>query len=49
VQGERLYAACGQDTTLEILALQLEGKKRMSARDFLHGYRPKADEKFGDK
>ena len=49
VQGERLCAACGQRTTLEILALQLEGKKRTSARDFLHGYRPKADEKFGDK
>jgi methionyl-tRNA formyltransferase len=46
-QGERLYAGCGQNTTLEILALQLEGKKRMSARDFLHGYRPKADEKLG--
>lgn len=43
VQGERLYAGCGENTVLEILELQPEGKKRMSARDFVNGYRPKND------
>lgn len=40
-QGEHLYAGCGESTVLEMFELQLEGKKRMSARDFINGYRPK--------
>lgn len=40
VQGEHLYIGCGQSTVLEVFELQPEGKKRMSARDFVHGYRP---------
>jgi hypothetical protein len=32
---------------LELLELQLEGKKRTPARDFLQGYRPKPEEKLG--
>lgn len=39
-QGEHLYIGCGQSTVLEVLELQPEGKKRMSARDFVNGYRP---------
>ncbi len=46
--GEHLYAGCGQNTTLEIFELQLEGKRRMSARDFINGYRPKPGETLGD-
>jgi methionyl-tRNA formyltransferase len=42
-----LLVGCGQNTSLEILELQLEGKKRTSAHDFIHGYRPKASEKLG--
>jgi methionyl-tRNA formyltransferase len=38
---------CGQNTSLELLELQLEGKKRISAKDFIHGYRPKPGEKLG--
>jgi methionyl-tRNA formyltransferase len=30
-----------------MLELQPEGKKRMSARDFIHGYRPKPGEMLG--
>ncbi len=45
--GDHLYAGCGQNTTLEILELQPEGKKRMSARDFVNGYRPKPGETLG--
>ncbi len=42
-QGEHLYAGCGESTVLELLELQLEGKKRMSAKDFINGYHPKND------
>jgi methionyl-tRNA formyltransferase len=47
VMGDRLLAGSGQNTSLEILELQLEGKKRSTARDFIHGYRPKQSEKLG--
>lgn len=45
--GDRLFAGCGRNTSLELLELQLEGKKRTTARDFLHGYKPKPGEKLG--
>ena len=35
--GERLYTVCS-DGFLEILSLQLEGKKRMDTASFLRGY-----------
>lgn len=47
VQGARLVVGCGDETSLEILELQLEGKKKTPASDFVHGYRPKAGEKLG--
>jgi methionyl-tRNA formyltransferase len=47
IPGDRLLVGCGNDTCLELLELQLEGKKRTSARDFIHGYRPKPSEKLG--
>lgn len=47
VENEILYAACGGGTALEITALQPEGKKAMSAREFINGYRPLADERLG--
>src|SRR3954463_10615538 len=40
VKGDRLLAGCGGNTSLELLEVQLEGKKRMAARDFIHGYHP---------
>ncbi len=48
VQGERLLAGCGNATALELLELQPEGRKRMPARDFLHGYRPRSGERLGE-
>ncbi len=39
IEPERLLVRCGQGTILELLTVQPEGKKRMNARDFLHGYR----------
>lgn len=46
-EGDRLLVGCRSNSSLELLELQLEGKKRMSADDFLHGYRPKPGEKLG--
>ena len=45
-EGDRLFIGCGQGA-LEVLELQLEGKKRMAARDFIHGHRPRIGEKLG--
>lgn len=34
-----LVVGCGNDTTIELLEVQIEGKKRMLAEDFARGYR----------
>jgi methionyl-tRNA formyltransferase len=47
VKGERLFVGCGRDTSVELLEVQLEGKKRTSAPDFIRGYRLQAAEKLG--
>ena len=46
-QADRLLAGCAHNTSLELLEIQLEGKKRTSAADFLRGYRPHLGEKLG--
>jgi methionyl-tRNA formyltransferase len=48
VDKDTLIAGCGQHSAVEILELQPEGKRRMSARDFIHGYRPASGEKLGN-
>jgi len=47
VEGERLIVGCGLGTALELLELQPEGKKRMAARDFMHGHRLSSGENLG--
>ena len=47
IQGNRLLLGCAQNTSLEVIELQLEGKKRMPAQAFLQGYRPNVGEKVG--
>jgi methionyl-tRNA formyltransferase len=47
VEGDRLFAGCGQ-SAIEFLELQLEGKKRTSASDFIRGYRPQSGEQLGN-
>jgi methionyl-tRNA formyltransferase len=47
VKDERLLLGFAHATALEVLELQPEGKKRMSARDFINGYHPKPDESLG--
>ena len=44
----RLLVGCAHNSSLELLEVQLEGKKRGSGSDFLHGYRPQPGEKLGD-
>jgi methionyl-tRNA formyltransferase len=47
IEGEELLAGCGGGTALDLLQLQLEGKKAMTAREFINGYRPAAGERLG--
>lgn len=42
-----LLVACGNQSVLNITELQLEGKKRLPARDFLNGIKIQTGEKFG--
>jgi len=37
IEGHRLFVACAEETWLELVELQLEGKKRLQAIEFLHG------------
>jgi methionyl-tRNA formyltransferase len=46
-RGDELAVACGDTTVLRIQELQLEGKQRMRARDFINGTRLRAGERFG--
>ena len=46
-EGDRLIVGCGQGSALQLLELQLEGKKRMPAIDFVHGHQPRTGEKLG--
>jgi len=47
--GEDLFLGCGEGTALQVIELQPEGKRRMSARDFIHGYQPRARERLGNR
>ena len=44
IENDNLCIICGNRTTLKLLEVQLEGKRRMSAADFLHGNRPTTGE-----
>lgn len=47
VENDQLLLGFANQTALDIHELQMEGKKRMTARDFINGYRPKSDEIVG--
>jgi methionyl-tRNA formyltransferase len=59
VEGTRLLVGCGKDkdkdkdndkradTTLELIEIQLEGKRRMTAQEFINGYRPQSGDHLG--
>ena len=45
---KHLFVACGEDTALEILELQIQGRKRVSAEAFLAGHRLTDNELLGE-
>jgi methionyl-tRNA formyltransferase len=53
IEGACLLVGCGKDkesrtnTTIELLEIQLEGKRRMTAQEFINGYRPKPGDRLG--
>ncbi len=55
VEGMRLFVGCGKNkdekdtnTALELIEVQLEGKRRMTAQEFINGYRPKSGDHLGE-
>jgi methionyl-tRNA formyltransferase len=46
-KGDKLFVGCGNQTVLQIDELQLEGKRRMTPRDFLNGVQLNVSEKLG--
>jgi len=45
--GDELIVSCGEKTALRLLELQLEGKRRLTSRDFLNGTHLKMGDRFG--
>ena len=46
-RGDEFLIACGRGSLLRVIDLQLEGKRRMSARDVLNGMRVQMGERLG--
>lgn len=44
---DRLTAGCGAGTQLDLIEVQIEGRKRMEARDFINGMRARSGEMLG--
>src|SRR5260370_699849 len=47
VRNGQIFVGCGNGSAIELLEVQPEGKRRMSAGDFAHGYSPQAGERLG--
>jgi methionyl-tRNA formyltransferase len=47
VDGERMSVACGERTAVELLEVKPEGKRAMSAGEFLRGAKPAGTERLG--
>jgi methionyl-tRNA formyltransferase len=47
VSGDKLLVGCGTGTVLELIQIQPEGKKAITAREFINGYRPTQGERLG--
>jgi len=47
VDRDRLFVDCGMNSRIEVFEVQPEGKKRMSAADFLHGHQLKTGDRLG--
>jgi len=49
VENGRILVGSGENTVLELLSLQLEGKKRTSAAEFARGYHVQSGEELGQE
>jgi len=49
IEDDRLLLGFAHDTALEVQELQVEGKRRMNARDFINGYRPTSGDVLGSE
>ena len=53
IERGHLFVGCGKEkdnkaaTALELVEIQLEGKRRMTAQEFINGYRPKSGKHLG--
>ena len=47
IDREQLFAVCGENSALQLLEVQPEGKRRMAAADFIRGYHPQTGDKLG--
>jgi methionyl-tRNA formyltransferase len=51
INGPHLLVGCGRDknsaSVLELIEIQLEGKRRMTAQEFINGYRPRSGDHLG--
>jgi methionyl-tRNA formyltransferase len=47
VDGEQMMVGCGNGTVLAVDEVQMEGKRRMSAAEFLRGYQVRNGERLG--
>ncbi|MDP9160237.1 MAG: methionyl-tRNA formyltransferase [Acidobacteriota bacterium] len=47
VETDRVLVGCGESTSLALIGVQMDGKRRMSARDFVNGYHLKSGDKLG--
>jgi len=47
VDRDQLFVVCGERSALQLLEVQPEGKRRMTAADFIRGYRPQTADKLG--
>lgn len=47
VDGAHLLVGAGQETALDLIEVQIEGKRRMTVQEFINGYRPKSGDILG--
>ena len=47
VDGDCLRVGCGDGMVVELVEVQMEGKKRMGAAEFLRGYQVRSGERLG--
>ena len=48
VDDGHILVGCGQNSALNLIEVQLDGKRRMAAQEFVNGYRPKPGERLGE-